>query len=41
LEPKIAVTPHGVVDGTKLADTKAKAKNHKQEKKQKQEQTNE
>lgn len=32
LEPKIAVTPHGVVDGTKLADTKAK--NHKQEKKQ-------
>lgn len=41
LEPKIAVTPHGVVDGTKLADTKAKAKNHKQEKKQKQEQANE
>lgn len=41
LEPKIAVTPHGVVDGTKLADTKTKAKNHKQEKKQKQEQANE
>ena len=41
LEPKIAVTPHGVFDGTKLADTKAKAKNHKQEKKQKQEQANE